>query len=843
MFNNFQITTSKINNDISFIKIKENKVINKKKINHIVVIDNFSLNKDLNEIISRYPKLIEVYNNYTNIENLYLISTYPKVKSRKIKTDDVYIEFRKIIIHKKGYLVGTNILLEMINECENIIKEITTENVTEIIIFTNINYNLVKEEIELINKLSNQINVFVSVIGNEVFADASNICLISIDSETEKQIDKIYENVIKEGIFLQFPNNLQNLKIKLEKTYLIGKNINEFDLNLNNYNTFLISSGDDQNISINEEIYIMNELEKSKNINVSNLTQNILSNEILFAENNNNIDILNGIEFMLNLLTNEMIVNLSSQVNKYIKEFILNCINLKKSNYIKNKAIILYSEYKKIQNKILEKQVSDINIEENNNNLKIIAEYGKKSKIIYSKQKFKNMMDNRIISNVTKIKDNCTEKSSEDIVNFIKINDNLSNNIFNSSCEFFSSPITLSNWFDEIKNGNGMGLLLKISTNDLAKIGILDNILIDEINTTFFPIIDFVISALDYFEKNKNMAFGDLNKKNIISGMAIGDANAILPIYINKYHWKIVKPYIEQTLGIIISYNPYGYSPSHKNFFFLVFNEMTIELFTKEAQNEKFIKCFISVMRTCAEICFENKFNYGIKKLISDYVKYPLCRISKSKYPYDNLFSQSLVTGYILNNDIMKKLLIYILEELLRLFVKSKKYSESYIDYIINLHDEEFDKEVDIIITSITNKIQYDLKNMISYYHCNNIFLELFKLYGSYSKFIKSLEENFGMISNDKCKKILEITEKIFIDDNIEIKKLYELLSVEYNKYNIIYYILEGIRNSKNKIRKNSIENNKYLDIIEINITKELLINKFQKKNEIDKEYKNTTKI
>src|SRR5437773_1537182 len=117
--------------------------------------------------------------------------------------------------------------------------------------------------------------------------------------------------------------------------------------------------------------------------------------------------------------------------------------------------------------------------------------------------------------------------------------------------------------------------------------------------------------------------------------MAIGDANAIIPLYINKNHWKIIKIYLKQTLELIISYNPFIYSDNHKNLFFIVFLEMINKIFEKDFLNEKFIKCLICLLRTCAEICFEEKFNYGIKNLIFKYLNNPIERISKTKYPYD----------------------------------------------------------------------------------------------------------------------------------------------------------------------------------------------------------------
>jgi hypothetical protein len=68
---------------------------------------------------------------------------------------------------------------------------------------------------------------------------------------------------------------------------------------------------------------------------------------------------------------------------------------------------------------------------------------------------------------------------------------------------------------------------------------------------------------------------------------------------------------------------------------------------------------------------------------------------------------------------------------------------------------------------------------------------------------------------------------QITYPENVLIIDIYNALSIEYNKYEIIYYVLQGIKYKKNQSIIYAIENKKYVDATELIITKELLIKNF----------------
>ena len=373
-----------------------------------------------------------------------------------------------------------------------------------------------------------------------------------------------------------------------------------------------------------------------------------------------------------------------------------------------------------------------------------------------------------------------------------------------------------------------MGLLLKLSSNNLAKTGVFrNNVTIQNITNTYLSVIDFINTTTNYFDKNINTVFGDLNKKNIIEGVVIGEANAVIPLYINKYHWIIAKKYLEPILGIIISHNPFNFTDGYKSLFYSIFSDMTRRLFSSNKENlsHNFIKTYMAYFRTCAEICFENKYNHGIKKLVSMYLSDPLKRISKDNYVYDKICSQMLCTGYILDDANMKILILYIIEELIRINICD--YDELYIDYVLKLDKKEIDNEITNMINVINKKISVGLESLVSFYKMNKIIDEIIKTNVTYGQFIRQIDENYGLISNDMSNKIFKMIENNTNYEITNLEELYTSIGIKYNKYNIMAYIFQGIKHCKNKNRIDAINNNKCINIQKIDFNYDMLVESF----------------
>ena len=234
----------------------------------------------------------------------------------------------------------------------------------------------------------------------------------------------------------------------------------------------------------------------------------------------------------------------------------------------------------------------------------------------------------------------------------------------------------------------------------------------------------------------------------------------------------------------------------------------------------------MAYFRTCAEICFENKYNHGIKKLVSMYLSNPLKRISKGNYVYDKICSQTLCTGYVLNDTDVKTIILYMVEELIRINVYD--YETLYIDYVLKLGKEEINNEITNIIDVISQKISIGLGNLISFYKMNKIINEIIKINTTYGNFIRQLDENYGLISDEISNKIFVMIENDTNLETIVLKDLYDSINVDYNKYNIMAYIFQGINQCKDKNRIDAINNNKYIDIQKIDFNYDMLIEKFE---------------
>ena len=501
---------------------------NIKPINHILLIDNVHIKKELKTIIMNYAFIIERYMRTGNVNKLYLITSYPKIKVVNVEKTRLYTELNKIINNNSNSIGSEDVYIQMFSECEKIVLDNIDYN--EIVMFTNMNHNLSNESMEILKLLSSSDDINVNIICNSDYINIPKINMYLYDdmnnnanNTNNMTMDDFYKTIISNYVFLKGDIIKNDLMIYLSDGMLFGSDITEFKIDTNKYNSFFVNNNI-KNIKIND--------------NLINLTETNL--------NNNNI--LNAIQCTMHLINNNDI-SINNVMYQCIKNKLLEFVNNNSNEEIKNKSIFIYQEFKKYLSCLIDAEVNNLN--GYNDNSKTIIEYGKKSTFSSSSNRNK-ICNNRIIKNIKSLNSN-DENVMINIQKFIELNENSEDIKFINSCDFFNSSITLSNWFEELQNNNCIGFLVKITSSELAKMGIFDNnISVQNITTSYLPIIDYIGAVTDYFDKNKNIQFGDLNKKNIITGMAIGEANAVIPIYINKYHWEITNQYINPLLGIIV---------------------------------------------------------------------------------------------------------------------------------------------------------------------------------------------------------------------------------------------------------------------------------------------------
>ncbi len=748
--------------DIYCINLSEiNNVTQQKSINHIIVVDN--------QNVCDKSCLNEIINLYPSI-----LSQYGKItllkniyliitypKCKCIKIDENNIYTEfRKLIFPPTTMPISYVKPSQINIFNECLKYIDLECVNEIVIFTDFTRTQHQDVISVLNMLNEHTLSIVTI--HEI--NLEPIITYKLSSIKE------YSEFINSKIFLHVQDNNTEKIINVKEAIITGTNTNIIH---SNYNYIPIS------------------------IKIDSVMINDIEYPLILQENPLTIDnVLEMIECILyNKNLNETII--------ILKNILFNVLTPNAET--KNKTLALYHKYKNVYTSILSNTMNNLN-DNTNENIQIMLEYGKKTTLSHNKNFSIPKIDTINIDKFTKIHDTNVTKQ------------------FNNSLELFESTITLSNWFDEVKNNCALGILFNFESSGLTKKGVHGFGVISNITTSFMSMTDFIGNANDYFANNRG-GFGDLNNIDIVKDNFIGAANAILPIYIHKQHWTIAKLYIKPVLGIIQSHSPFSYMKAHENIYYSVFVIMTEMLFDqkKEFLNNKFVQVYFSFFRTCSEICFENGYHFGIKNVMNTYMSNPLNRISKSYLDYDKLFAQTLTTGYNIAD--IQTFLQYLLEERIRLCIKTQKYSIDYLNTLIEMinDNEKLNNEFDVVINHICNSINFDMGIFAAFYKINIIFKGMINLGTTYGQFIKQLDKNYGVLDDVLTDYVIKSV--ISTKDNITFEEFYNTINVPYNRNAILIYILQGVVHVKNKLYRDNINNGKYVDVLTTNIDYDYVIN------------------
>lgn len=771
--------------------------------NYIFILDNLHLGYKILSLADHCSLSVQ------HLNAMRLITTYPSVRTIVLNQANLFTEFRKIINNNSKNSRNSqfnDIYNLMFEEC---IKSLSLVIPNVVIVCTNILHQISNETRELINQIITSGNTTINIYCNHDHMNISPSLKINV------VIDD-WERNIKEQILSQTEQH--NCEIELCGSKLFGSNIIKFHLNRNINKSFLINNRIDNIIldGANINLLYFTPGPELSNIEATTLVSTIFHNNILDAIN------------QLLIFIKENVIILTIDIHKFIKKTLLGYIKNKNSEII-NKSVTLYSEYKKIITVTTLNEINNLTISTSGftdgDNVNLLIEYGKKS--VHNTNTGKICSNEIIMKNINIIKTVSQSNNDITIAGMSHINSlqaqitSHGSDKFKESCDFFTSAIMLSSWFDELQNNSCLGLLVKLNSSELVKLGIMHNknIIVENITNTFLSMTDYVNIATDFFGKDQNIKFGDLNNKNIINGTSIGEANAIIPMYICKEHWIIAKKRIEPLLGIILSHNPFGFIDKYKSIFYVVFVQMTYLLFyfNKNNLNNKYIKTYFAYYRTCAEMCFESKYNYGIRKLVHEYINNPLKRISNNNYPYDKICAQTLVTGYILSETTIGSLILYLLEEIIRTNNHFLIKNNDLINKISALPmGPEKESNIDLLIELLTKTIRFDIDFLKTYYKINVILNEIFIQFGSYGKFIKMLDNNYGLIDENLVGKLFSIINSNLNSEVCILKDLYDLISVDYNKHNVFMYISQGLKHNKNKDRIKAIIDDTYIDIQKI---------------------------
>jgi len=702
----------------------------------LFIIDNVSLNYKWTSIYNTIKRWLVYWLNHNlkDIKTISIAKTYLepyiiKLEKDKLKLENIINAFESIIIKRAETYDCKNIkyMFDIINNKVKTNEEIQNN---KIIIKDNVNYSHIFIFSSIINANLSESNV--AYIIDSINNINTKINIFNINSKKMFPIhSKLYEINSK---------NATNFNAYYELLILFN-----FVSITNDFNNNVFSLED-----IFNKLYEI-ELEINKR---SHWSEEPLSKEKIKIY----------YDYLDNLFQNKL--NLNIETNQICKNYLKHCIN-----YVR---MLIFEKVSDIQfnipiPKYSDEQIGDYAIE-------IIKFYNfVYPKILayhYSKQNKKGNF------NLNKI--NQLDISDLKITNFE--NDDSTNYLY--------SNITMTNWKQEYENINPFGIFISYTASINAYKGIYeDNFLTNYPNMNISSISNNFISLFDYYQlvyadidiSTKNIF--DINNYQFIDNLH-GNSNIMLPIYINNEHWKIVKKYWKYHLSFINQAFEFDYNKKMDNIYFLTIIK-TLSNITNSKNNQNIIKLLFYILRTCIQVCIDNKYSYNNK---ADYNKYFSILIeSKDGITFNKGFIDYLIrlVQVILTNNIDEIEFIDNQNKLLNVYLIhliKNDYTEELLEQIKTLNNEKKDIELEIIISKCNlgilcfNELRKDFL----------FFLRLMKYIFSikkFNQFIKYLDKYNG------CLPIFEddincVNIDIFMTDALNKIKTEELLDIKQKVLN-----------------------------------------------------------
>lgn len=759
--------------------------------NLIYVFDNYCFNISNTYIINNIKRWViyELVSMLSNniYENIILIKTGPALCSCKInlKKDDAVnkvIQIINSIIYKKYDVYS-------ILNLKNIIDELNdySDQVNKIIIFSAIHEpGLSQINKDYLNKILEKFNtpIIFYNIAKYSFLDLSlkNIKEIFIDFRTTDIYKIIFPEVFTINQIDFADEQITNYEIQLIKN--IFNNIQSFNFS-NEINNTIILDFTEFDDSYNFETI------KSKPSEL-NKKSNFILDYVLMSSKIERI----LIKKIINILDNED-----------FKNIIINFLNINLNNYHIDKTIIgLLKNFKNIIEKLYNRNINicPINIPikqltDESLNIKFILEFYQE---IYPKLINYHFDSNKKNFKIQKL--NTTEISMN---NLKKINKIDQDNISESSLQYMFSNLTMSNWFDEFNEFNPFGILIKYNISKFSYKGLIDeyssiistypNMIVGSISNNWVSLYDYYQIILADINHEDNVAKLDqLNLNNfVIIDNLNGDSNIMLPIYINKNHWELVKNIWSYHMTFINNSFEYEYNKKMNNIYYMVLLKCYNLISDYNKSNNNLLRLFICLLRTCAQINIDNKYINSVKgekEKYFNYIKKSINLESENKYnKINNIFidylfrSIQLIVSFNSDIDNIKEELLYIRNLILYTHIENT-YKIDFWEKIKNISQEARNNEINILKNECiqSNKSWFDLEIDII---CLCEFINSIYKIKNFNQFLKYVDSVNGCIPLDNSGLInCEIIRTIY--DTLKNPKTFDI-NYYLNTINLNNYI------------------------------------------------------
>ena len=719
----------------------------------------YQINKIIYPISGEIQSNREEYNNSRIQNNIYnkivIIRTYQNITISEYELINENLEKIIITINNIIFKNYNDILINPYND-----STLNNDELIDLII----KYYKLQSTITIINSSSNYL-LFDDIYekfekDNELLLNEHNK-LIGIINISKFNFNNKY------NLFIQFYINSRSLHIK---------DIISIEL-INYFNDMISKPGCD----ITRNLYKSNSLEDKENTGLSNEKTlkshiNLVNYLNLFEECENNC--IHGIkcdEEKLIILNNIKInYNNTLEINKNVtmndsKIFEIH-FNLLINNVIKN--------IKRNQPQIIIIPIDNIDKEIYETNIKYILEF---YSIIYPKL-LNNYFDSNYKNN-TMIKTSNIKRITELI---IKKNNKVELEEENLSLNYTISNISMTNWIDEYNEYNPFGILIKYNISKHSYKGLIDdkstiiktfpNMIVDSISNNWISLYDYYQLIISY-KSDEYYNYEDENKVNKfnlnnfkINDSIHGETNIMLPMYINKNHWNLVKSLWRYHISFINNSFESEYNKKMDNIYYLVLlkyftnlSDNTITSVSGETEKHMILDnniiLFIYILRTTIQISIDNKY---INTIANEYSRYFNYLINLDNKVEKNLIELNLI-DYIIryiqfcvsfcNITNLEKDLIKIRELLFnRWFIKSYDENIMYKEYYSNLGENEKKKELDIIKNNFITEYTSWLNLEIMLLKLSKVISSIYKIKG-FNQFIKFIDKSDSYL-DDSCNEL-----------------------------------------------------------------------------------------